>query len=349
MKAEVIKRRWVLEWFDERMDYHMPSLTLANNGNLLCVWNGGFMQWNGDPMGRDANNWVSILTPGSDNWSTPDAVGCDIRYACHDPIFIKNRQGEITLLFAKFLDTVVNYSTWCNGRDELWTRKTLDGGVTWQPAAPAGINSGHASNDSVLLPDGSIVFAATSSELKDKYFGAIRVYISSDDGKTFQLGPLLAADDGNLIREPALCLRPHGVIRMFTRTCPGNTGWGEAGGVSLPSYTCESRDGGRTWSKPLPSGILNNESKLDVLSWDDQTILMAYNDTPQTDWHERSPLTLAYTRDEGKTWKNLCTLAEAPGNKCQPAMCVDREGRLNVVYMHRHTAIEHLVVDIWEE
>lgn len=138
-----------------------------------------------------------------------------------------------------------------------------------------------------------------------------------------------------------------GTIRMFTRTCPGSTGWG-AGVKSLVSYTAESRDGGKTWTQPVPTTILNNESKIDVISWDKDTILMAYNDTPVADWHERSPLTLAYSKDEGKTWKNLIELAAAPGNKCQPAMCRDRDGRLNVVYMNRHTAIEHLVLEIKE-
>ena len=33
--------------------------------------------------------------------SNPDAVGCDIRYCCHDPIFIQNHKGEIILLYAK--------------------------------------------------------------------------------------------------------------------------------------------------------------------------------------------------------------------------------------------------------
>ena len=119
MKATIVDRKWVVEWFDERQCYHMPSLTLAPNGNLLAVWNGGFLQWNGDPMGRDAKDWVSVLEPGAKAWSNPDAVGCDIRYCCHDPIFIQNRRGEIILLYAKFLDTEVNFTTWCNGRDEL--------------------------------------------------------------------------------------------------------------------------------------------------------------------------------------------------------------------------------------
>ena len=164
----------------------MPSLTLAPDGSLLAVWNGGFLQWNGDPMGRDAKDWVSRLAPGEKTWSNPDAVGCDIRYCCHDPIFIKNKKDEIILLFAKFLDTEVNFTTWCNGRDELWMRKTTDCGRTWQPAVPAGIQSGHASNDSVLLPDGTIVFASTSTELPEYYFGAVRVYRSHDDGETWE-------------------------------------------------------------------------------------------------------------------------------------------------------------------
>jgi hypothetical protein len=297
-------------------------------------------------MGRDANIWVSALRAGSTSWSRPDCVGNDIQYACHDPIFIKNQKGEIILLYAKFLDTATNYSTWCNGRDELWSRKTADNGLTWLPAEPSGITCGHASNDSVLLPDGSIVFAATSSEIEGKYFGAIRVHISDDDGETFKQGPLLCADDGNLIREPAICLRPDGTLRMFTRTCPGGANWGEAGGKSLQSYTAESLDGGWTWSKPAPSGILNNESKLDVCSWDSRTILMAYNDTKQTDWHERSPLALAASHDEGRHWENIACIADAPGCKCQPAMAMGADGRLNVVYMHRHTAIEHVVMEI---
>ena len=345
MKATIVDRKWVVEWFDERQCYHMPSLTLAPNGNLLAVWNGGFLQWNGDPMGRDAKDWVSVLEPEAKAWSNPDAVGCDIRYCCHDPIFIQNHKGEIILLYAKFLDTEVNFTTWCNGRDELWMRKTTDGGRTWLPARPANIQSGHASNDSVLLPDGTIVFASTSSEIKDRYFGAVRVYLSHDDGETWEKGALLSAADGNLIREPALCLRPGGVIRMFTRTCTGATGWGD-GVRSLVSYTAESRDGGVTWTAPEPTTILNNESKIDVLSWDDDTILMAYNNTPVADWHERSPLTLACSHDEGRTWHNLLDLAPAPGNKCQPAMCKGPDGRLHVIYMHRHTAIEHLVVEL---
>ena len=29
MNAAIIERNWVVEWFDERQCYHMPSLTMA--------------------------------------------------------------------------------------------------------------------------------------------------------------------------------------------------------------------------------------------------------------------------------------------------------------------------------
>ena len=38
MKATIIERNWVVEWFDERQCYHMPSLTMADNeiGRASC-------------------------------------------------------------------------------------------------------------------------------------------------------------------------------------------------------------------------------------------------------------------------------------------------------------------------
>lgn len=36
MNAAIIERNWVVEWFDERQCYHMPSLTMAPDGTLLA-------------------------------------------------------------------------------------------------------------------------------------------------------------------------------------------------------------------------------------------------------------------------------------------------------------------------
>lgn len=350
VKVKIIGRKWVQEWFGETQCNHMPSLTVGYDGTLLATWTGGMEYWNGDPMGQDCTVWVSRLERGAEVWSVPEGVGTDMRYACHNGNFFRNRHGEIILIFGKFLDTGRNVLTWCGGRDKLWQRKSRDGGLTWLPARETNIPLiGHPSNDGVLLPDGDMVMAISSTEDPDRYFGCVRILRSTDDGETWDLGPLLKAEDGTKVREPAMTLRPDGSIVMFTRACPADLSWGKQDYEGrLVAYRSRSTDGGRTWTTPEPSSILNNESKMDLISWPDGSLIMAYDNTRNLDWHERSPLWLASSQDEGETWQNLIEVAPAPGNKCQPAMCRGEDGLLHLVYMHRHTAVEHVVIDVTE-
>ena len=347
MNAGIAERKWVQEYFDERQCNHMPSLTLGYDGTLLATWCGGQLHWNGDPMDRDCTIWLSRLEKGASEWSTIEGVGTDIRYACHNGSFFKNRHGEIIIIFAKFLDTSINFTTWCGGRDPLWSVKSKDGGLTWLPATPTNIPLiGHPACDGLLLDNGDMLMAITSSENLDCDFGTVRVLRSTDDGESWEPEMLLKTDDGTKIREPAMTLRPDGSIVMCTRACPVDMSWGRDIELTLYAYRTVSTDGGKTWSPPAPTDITNNESKIDLLNWPDGSIVMAYNNTTNLDWHERSPLSLATSKDEGLTWKYLIEIAPAPGVKCQPAMCRGEDGLLHLVYMHRHTAVEHVVVEL---
>jgi hypothetical protein len=191
------------------------------------------------------------------------------------------------------------------------------------------------------------VLAISSIEKPENYLGCVRILRSKDDGETWEIGPLLETDDGTKIREPAIALRPNGDIQMFTRTCPADLSWGGPGVERvIYSFKSRSKDGGHTWSKPEPSTITNNESKIDLISWPDGSLLMGYDFTTNLDWHERSPLWLAASQDEGATWENLVEIAPGPGVKAQPTMCRGSDGLLHIVYMHRHTAVEHVVVEL---
>lgn len=348
MKARIVGRKWIQEWFSETQCNHMPSIMATDDGTLLAVWCGGKLHWNGDPMGPDSSIWLSRLENGTGSWSYIESIGSDMRLSCHNSVFIRNKKNEIIVMFAKFLDTEKNNSTWCGGRDRLWTRKSTDGGLTWLPQKETGIPMiGHPSNDAMLLDDGTIVLAVSSEEMPERYFGAVRILHSYDCGETWETGALLYAEDGTKIREPAITKRPDGSILMFTRTCPADLEWGVENYMGrLTAYMSGSADGGKTWTEPRPAGILNNDSKIDAITWDNGPLIMAYNDTRNLDWHERSPLRLAYSEDEGESWSNIAEIAPGPGNMCQPAMCAGRDGLLHVVYMHRHTAVEHVMVEI---
>ena len=347
MNAEILERKWVQAWFDERQCNHMPSLTCAADGTLLATWSGGMLDWNGDPMGRDCTVWLSRLEPSAAEWGPIEGIGTDIRQACHDGSFVRNRHGEILLVFAKFLDTGRNSSTWCNSRDKLWSSTSRDEGLTWLPARETNIPLiGHPACDGLLLENGDMLMAISSTEVPENYLGAVRILRSTDDGATWNSEALLQAADGTKIREPAMALRPDGSIVMCTRACPSDLGWGQDTERELYAYRTCSTDNGHTWSQPAAAGITNNESKIDLLNWPDGALLMAYDRTRNLDWHERSPLWLAASYDEGVTWENICEIAPAPGVKAQPAMCRGADGLLHLVYMHRHTAVEHVVVNL---
>ncbi len=347
MKARIIERKWIQEWFDERWSNHMPSLTLGYDDTLLATWSGGLMTWFADPASRGSCIWTSRLEQSAKEWSVPEALGSDMKYACHDDVFIKNRRGDIFVMYGKFLHTDVNTSAWCKSSSKLWTKKSKDGGLTWLPAVETNLPMiGHASNDGLLLPNGDMLIAISSNEDPERFLGNVRILRSTDDGETWQVEDLLKTEDGTLIREPAITLRPDGSILMFTRACPADMSWGADVERKIYAYKSKSTDNGKTWSTPVASTITNNESKIDLITWSDGTLLMGYDRTTNLDWHERSPLWLAYSKDEGETWEDLIEIAPGPGNKCQPAMCQGPDGLLHLVYMHRHTAIEHVVVEI---
>ena len=56
----------------------------------------------------------------------------------------------------------------------------------------------------------------------------------------------------------------------------------------------------------------------------------------------RSPLNLARSADDGKTWKPVATLEDAPGEFSYPAIIQTADGRLHVAYTWNRRHIKHV-------
>ena len=98
-----------------------------------------------------------------------------------------------------------------------------------------------------------------------------------------------------------------------------------------------SDDAGRTWSKPVTTGLYNRDSGQCVIRLSDGSLLCAFNDVSPG---KRENLRLALSPDEGRTWKTIATIAEESGQEFSyPYIIRSADGMIRMVYSARQTQI----------
>jgi predicted neuraminidase len=103
----------------------------------------------------------------------------------------------------------------------------------------------------------------------------------------------------------------------------------------------ESKDGGETWSAAKPIDLPNPNSGIDAVRTVKGEFFLAYNHTKQG----RTPLNLARSSDDGKTWQRVATLEEQAGEFSYPAIIQTSDGLLHVTYTWNRSHIKHLTHD----
>ena len=164
-------------------------------------------------------------------------------------------------------------------------------------------------NDRVIqLGNGRLLFAVSLHQEpgspRMNNIGRLFSYYSDDNGRTWKAGREVPNPDGIVTQEPGLIELRNGKIMMFIRTDTG---------VQFISY---SGDKGESWS---PVEISNIRSPLSpasierIPSTDD--LLMVWNNNGGENpamKGKRTPLTIAVSKDEGKTWEKVKNIEEDP-------------------------------------
>jgi hypothetical protein len=211
-------------------------------------------------------------------------------------------------------------------------RRSKDEGRTW--SAPTEIvpesENGYyvVNNDRVLvLPEGRIIVPAALHQNADGKFdpvGRVMCYLSDDGGATWRRNQtvlsLPAPGTKTGLQEPGVVLLRDGRVLLWARTDQG-TQW--------QSY---STDKGETFSPPqagplrspaAPASIKRIPSTGHLLAvWDD-------NYVPKSGWHfgVRSPLAVAISTDDGRTWTRKQILeADPEGWYCYTAIAFTGRG-----------------------
>lgn len=257
---------------------HASTVLRTYDGKFLVAWFGGTHEKH-----DDVGIWLSKGVPG--NWSSPVEVA-KIREDAHwNPVLVKDPSGAITLFFK--VGKTIDF--W-----ETWYKVSKDNGETWTEAkelVPGDKGGrGPVRNKPIVVSDGSWL-APASNELN----GVWNAFIdrSEDGGKTWRETEFLEVDRDAITEEgviqPALWESEPGKVHMLLRS---------SAGVICRS---DSEDYGKTWSPVYRTSLPNPNSGIDITRLENNTLVLIFN-PDSVNWGSRSPVSLAVSPDNGKSW-----------------------------------------------
>lgn len=282
-------------------------------GDLLAAWFGGTREG-----AHDVAIWGSRRHAGA--WSAPRVLARVPGVACWNPVLFRDPSGKIWLFYKYGPDP----QSWRGAY------RTSSDGETWSESAdlPPGI-LGPIKDKPIVLSNGDVL-AGSSVETPRSW--TCWVDISTDQCRTWQrYGPITVAGPYRGIIQPTVWEVKPGEVRMLVRA------------TRDIGFICEAKstDNGRTWSHAEPTSLPNPNSGIDAVKLQDGVIALAYNHSHD----QRTPLDLAFSRDNGLTWSQPLVLEHEPGEYSYPAIIQTSDGLLHVTYTWRRRRIKHVVIN----
>jgi sialidase-1 len=224
------------------------------------------------------------------------------------------KQNIMSLTFQPLNDTEVGmfylHKNSVNDLD-VYLRRSSDGGRSFgEPTLVTDMPGYHVMNNDRVVRLSSGRFLAPVAWTEDVHtvnHFTCRVWLSDDSGHTWRAGAGTVDYAQRGAMEPECIELKDGRVLMIFRTQLGHIG------------AAYSEDGGDTWSEPASWGVRAPEAPATlrrIPSTGD--LLLIWNDTfVEGAGHggKRSPLTVALSQDEGKTWIHKKNLEESPADE----------------------------------
>lgn len=310
------KKEFIFEKNEKAPSCHASTVLPLDDGRVIAAWFGGAHE--GD---NSVEIWVSIRdTEG--NWSTPLSVSEGDDIAHWNPVLYQQENGTIILYYKhgeKIPDWITRYIT------------SDDNGKTW--SEPKALVEGDTSggrgpvkNKCLKLKNGRLL-APASTEQNKKWIPFIDV--SEDDGLTWNFDsymerPKYKGAYVGLI-QPTLWESENGNVHCLMRSNKGAI------------YRSDSKDGGLSWCKPYRTRHPNNNSGIDCVKDLSGRLWLIYNPV-DINWGVRHPLSLAYSKDNGKHFKEVLIPEPGNGEFSYPAI-TNKGNTLYITYTYKRKQI----------
>ncbi|MFO0821906.1 MAG: sialidase family protein [Gemmataceae bacterium] len=291
---------------------HASTVVEHEQGKLIAAWFGGKAEG-----AKDVQIWSSTFDGKA--WSEPQVLGTEPGQPCWNPVLFKTAKGTLHLWYK------------AGPKPDNWTgfvRTSTDSGKTWSKPEmmPAGF-WGPVRAKPIQLANGTIL-AGTSVESYRNWTPFVDR--STDDGKTWKRSTAFGVPEKPAQIQPTLFEGKDGVIVAA-----------DAAGNPMRVCRSESKDGGETFTPAAETELGNPNSGIDAVRTKEGDVFLIYNPSPLL----RTPISLARSTDDGKTWKKLVDLETEPGEFSYPAMIQASSGNLEITYTWKRTHIKHVTVD----
>ena len=326
--------------------YHgWPTLAARRNGELLLTYSGG-REAHVCPFGR-----VELMRSRDEGrrWSWPEVIW-DSPIDDRDSGVLETRTGSLlvtTFTSLAYEAVAKEASGWpadkaarwqaANSRTtveqrrdllDTWMLRSTDGGMTWSTPYRVPVNSPHGPT---ALTDGRLLYVGKQLWRPGSKVGACE---SADDGKTWRWladVPVRANDTVAQYHELHAVEAADGRIVVHIRNHnPENQG---------ETLQTESRDGGRTWTKPHSIGVWGLPSHL--LRMRDGRLLMTYG-------YRRAPFgnQARISGDHGESWSEPIILSDdgASGDLGYPSTVEVEGGRFVTVWYELPRGSQHAIL-----
>lgn len=306
---------------------HASFLLPFSNGDLGCVWFAGSEE--GKP---DVSIFFSRLPKGQEQWTDEVQLSDDPTRSEQNPVLFEAPNGDIWVLYT---------SQDFGNQDTSVVRRRIskDGGKNWGPIESPFDETGlFIRNPVIVLANGDWLLPVfhCNPVPGEKWHGhndTSGVKISSDQGATwteYDVPESIGAVHMNIVDTK------DGKLVAFYRSRYADA-----------IYVSHSSDNGRSWTKPEPTDLPNNNSSIQARALSDGAIAMVYNEISAKDSSDRreglydgiddgkkpagekdpafdklrravwgtprSPMTIAISTDGGKTWPSRRNIETSSG------------------------------------
>jgi len=298
---------------------HSSTVTALPDGSLMAAW------WNGsEEGGKDLVIRAARRPAGKESWEAPRILGDTPDTTEGNPVLFAAPNGEVWLFYRAGLP-------WAK---MMWAKST-DTGKTWRKPEIFLDKPGWSFRSRVLLlANGDIIipvmthgasgFTPTGSSTAFLY--------STDNGKTWKQTKQIITKPRN--NEATIIQRSNGSLLSFMRTYDRNAS-------DRFLWQSESFDNGRTWSKASRTVLKNPSSAIELLKLQNGHVVLIFNNSQEA----RSPLCLALSLDDGRTWSYKRVLEDSPGRYSYPTLSQAADGLIHISYTFRRTHIKHVEVN----